>query len=73
MIFKDWKVMSEVILKDAKEVQRAFGQHSQKYGLILGWCGLLWRQELDTVIFVGPFQVGICYNSKKSHLWRGFK
>jgi len=28
VIFEDWKVMSEAILKDAKEVQGAFGQHS---------------------------------------------
>lgn len=42
--------------------QEAFGQHSQKHGLIL------WSQELDLVIFVGPFQFGIFCDSEKALL-----
>ena len=35
-------------------------------------CGPGWSQELDTMIFVWSFQLGVCYDSLKS-LVRGSK
>lgn len=42
------------------KVQEAFGQLSQKYGLILGYP--VWSWELLSVIFMGLFQLRIFYD-----------